>query len=114
LVGNYFSMDKFMDRVHVSVDRPGVLGPLWTDGSVDRGGPGHGGALTGARPPAALVRQSSPVGRKREGGARGARLGPHRNSGGAVATGRRRWHDEVTRNSVGRVSGAGEERRRAR
>jgi hypothetical protein len=26
------------------------------------GGPGHGGALTGARPPAALVRQSSPAG----------------------------------------------------
>jgi hypothetical protein len=26
------------------------------------GGPGHGGALTGARPPTALVRQSSPAG----------------------------------------------------
>jgi hypothetical protein len=51
-----------MDRVHVSVDRPGMLGPLWTDGSTDRGGPGHGGALTGARPPAAPVRQSSPAG----------------------------------------------------
>jgi hypothetical protein len=51
-----------VDRVHVSVDRPGVLGPLWTDGGVDRGGPGHDGALTGARPPAAPVRQSSPAG----------------------------------------------------
>jgi hypothetical protein len=38
------------------VHRPGVLGPPWTDASVDRG---HGGALTGAWPPAALVRQSS-------------------------------------------------------
>jgi hypothetical protein len=45
--GNYFSTDKFVDRVHVSVDRPGVLGPPWTDGGADRGGPGHGGALTG-------------------------------------------------------------------
>jgi hypothetical protein len=51
-----------VDRVHVSVDRPGVLGPPWTDGGVDRGGLGHGGALTGARPPAAPVLQSSPAG----------------------------------------------------
>jgi hypothetical protein len=51
-----------MDWVHLSVDQPGVLGPLWTDGSADRGGPGHGGVLTGARLPAALVRQSSPAG----------------------------------------------------
>jgi hypothetical protein len=29
--GNYFSTDKFMDRVHVSVDRPGMLGAPWTD-----------------------------------------------------------------------------------
>jgi hypothetical protein len=29
-----------MDRVHVSVDRPGVLGPSWTDGGADRGGGG--------------------------------------------------------------------------
>jgi hypothetical protein len=51
-----------MDRVHVSMDRLGVLGPLWTDGGVDRGGPGHGGALTEARPLEAPVRQSSPTG----------------------------------------------------
>jgi hypothetical protein len=51
-----------VDRVHVSVDRLGVLSPLWTDGGADRGGPGHGGAVTGARPPAAMVRQSSPAG----------------------------------------------------
>jgi hypothetical protein len=40
LAGNYFSTDKFVDRVHVSVDRPGVLGPPWTDGGTDRGGAG--------------------------------------------------------------------------
>jgi hypothetical protein len=48
-----------VDRVHVSVDRPGVLAPPWTDAGVDNG---HGGALTGARPPAAPVHQSSPAG----------------------------------------------------
>jgi hypothetical protein len=53
-------------------------------------------------------------GRKRERGARGARLEPHRSLSGGVATERWQWHDEVTGNSVGRVSGAGEERRRVR
>jgi hypothetical protein len=48
-----------MDRVHVSVDRPGVLGLPWTDTGTDRG---HSGALTGAWPPAALVRLSSLAG----------------------------------------------------
>jgi hypothetical protein len=92
--GNYFPMDKSMDRVHVSVDRPGVLGPLWTDTGADRG---HGSALTGAWPPAAPVRLSSPAGVQNGEGAREARLGPHRCSGGAVEaerwwcrTGRRR------------------------
>jgi hypothetical protein len=79
-------MDKFVDRVHVSVDRPGVLGPPWTDTGVDRG---HGGVLTRAWPPAAPVRLSSPAGRKIERGAQGVRLGPHRSSGGAVEAGRR-------------------------
>jgi hypothetical protein len=46
-------------RVHVSVDRPGVLGPLWTDAGADRR---HDGALTGAWPPTAPVHQSSPAG----------------------------------------------------
>jgi hypothetical protein len=58
----YFSTDKSVDRIHASVDRPGTLGPPWTDGGADRGGPGRGGALTGAQPPAAPVRQSSPAG----------------------------------------------------
>jgi hypothetical protein len=52
LVGNYFPTDK-------SVDRPGVVGLPWTDTGADRG---HGGALTGAWPPTALVRLSSPAG----------------------------------------------------
>jgi hypothetical protein len=54
-----------VDRVHVSVDRPGVLGPPWIDTSADRG---HGGTLTGAWPPAALVRLSSPAGAQNGGG----------------------------------------------
>jgi hypothetical protein len=63
--GNYFPTDKSMDRFHVSVDRPGVLGPPWTDAGADRW---HGGALTGAWPPAAPVHGSSPAGaQKREG-----------------------------------------------
>jgi hypothetical protein len=41
------------------VDRPGVLGPPWTDAGADRG---NGGALTRAWPPAAPVRQNSPAG----------------------------------------------------
>jgi hypothetical protein len=65
-----------MDRVHVSVDWPGVLGPPWTDT----------GALTGARPPAAPVRQSSPAGAQNgEGGTLSsirASLGFERRRGG--------------------------------
>jgi hypothetical protein len=57
--GNYFPTDKSVDRVHISVDQPGVLGPPWTDTDADRG---HGCALTGAWPPAAPVRLSSPAG----------------------------------------------------
>jgi hypothetical protein len=48
-----------VDQVHVSVDRQGALGPLWTDAGVDRV---HGGVLTRARPPTAPVRQSSLAG----------------------------------------------------
>jgi hypothetical protein len=33
-------MDKSVDRVHASVDRPGALGPPWTNGGADRGGAG--------------------------------------------------------------------------
>jgi hypothetical protein len=56
---NYFPTDKSVDRVHVSMDRLGVLDPPWTDTGADRG---HSGALTRAWPPAAPVRLSSPAG----------------------------------------------------
>jgi hypothetical protein len=60
--GNYFPTDK-------SVDRPGALGPPWTDTGADRG---HVGALTGAWPPVALVRQSSPAGAQNGEGSMGS------------------------------------------
>jgi hypothetical protein len=97
--GNYFPTDKSVDHAHISVDRPGVLGPPWTDTSVDRG---HGGALTRAWSPAAPVRLSSPAGAQNGEGAQEARLGPHRSSGGAVVAERwwcrtgRRWHSVRT------------------
>jgi hypothetical protein len=74
--GIYFPTDKSVDRVHASVDRSGALGPPWTDG----------GALTGARPPAAPVRQSSPAGAQqrveRTGSSSRASLGLGRCRGG--------------------------------
>jgi hypothetical protein len=97
-------------RVHVSVDRPGVLGPPWTDAGADRG---HGGALTKAWPSAAPVRQSSPVGAQNGEGARGTRLGSHRSSSGAVEAGRRWCRTGRRRHSVrGRLE-RGEKRREA-
>jgi hypothetical protein len=60
-----------VDRVHISVDRPGVLGPPWTDAGVDNG---HGGTLTGARPPAAPVLQSSPAGAQNGEGGTGSSI----------------------------------------
>jgi hypothetical protein len=52
-------------RIHVSMDRPGVLGPPWTNAGADRG---HGGVLTGVWLPAASVHGSLPVGaQQREG-----------------------------------------------
>jgi hypothetical protein len=74
--------------------------------------PERGGALTGVRPPAAPVHQRGA--QKRERGARGAWLGPHRSSGGGVEAWRWRWREELMGNSVGRGSGVGEEKRRAR
>jgi hypothetical protein len=81
-----------VDRVHVSMDRPGALGPLWTDAGADNR---HGGALTGARPPTALVHQRSLAGAQNtEGGVRSssrASLGLERCRGGRVTTGKARW-----------------------
>jgi hypothetical protein len=72
-----------VDRVHISVERPGVLGPPWTDGGTDRGG-------------------------KRERGAQGARLGRHRSSSGAVEAGRRWCRTERRRRSVRTLRRRGE------
>jgi hypothetical protein len=68
-------MVNLVHRVHVSVDRPGVLGPPWTEAGADRG---HDGALTEAWPPAAPVRQSSPAGAQNGEGSEGnsARVSP--------------------------------------
>jgi hypothetical protein len=41
------------------VDRPGALGPPWTDAGADSG---HGGVLPGAQPPASTEHESSPTG----------------------------------------------------
>jgi hypothetical protein len=81
-----------VDRVHVSVDRPGVLGPPWTDVDADNG---HGGALTGAQPPVGPVRQSSPAGAQNGEGGTGsssrASPGLKRRRGGRATTGKARW-----------------------
>jgi hypothetical protein len=81
-----------MDRVHVSVDRPGALGPPLTDAGMDNG---NDGALTGARPPAAPVRQSSPAGAQNGEGGTGsssrASPGLERHRGGQAMTGKARW-----------------------
>jgi hypothetical protein len=58
-----------MDRVHVSVDRLGVLGLPWTDVGADRW---HGSALTGAWPLAAPVRQSLSAGAQNGEGSTGS------------------------------------------
>jgi hypothetical protein len=91
-ITNYFLTDNswtastspWTGRVR-SVHR-GLL-PAWTTG-------------TAARSPELGLRllrcaEARRRGRKTERGARGARLGPHRSSGSGVATGRRRWREEV-------------------
>jgi hypothetical protein len=81
-----------VNRVHVSVDRPGALGLPWTDAGADNG---HGGALTGARPPAAPMRRSSPAGAQNGEGGMGSsiRASPEleRRRGGRATTGKARW-----------------------
>jgi hypothetical protein len=76
-----------VDWVHISVDRPGALGPPWTDTGADNG---HGSALTGGRPPATPVRQSSPAGAQNGEGGTGRSLrassGLERRRGGRATT----------------------------
>jgi hypothetical protein len=95
------------------VDQPGTLGSPWTDGGADRGGPGHGGALTGARPPAAPVRQSSPAGaqqrEERTGSSSRASPGLERHRGGRATMVKARWCQRSVR---GRLE-SGEMRREA-
>jgi hypothetical protein len=74
-LGIYFSTDKV-------VDWPGALGPPWTDGDADRGCRG----MAARSPELSLwplqCTKAHRLGRNRERRARGARLGPHRSSGG--------------------------------
>jgi hypothetical protein len=76
--------------------------------------PERGGALAGVRPPTALVHQSSPAGAQKREKSTGisARASPElgRQRGDRAM----RWREEVTGSSVGRGSGAGEEKRGAR
>jgi hypothetical protein len=96
------------------MDRSGALGPPWTDGSADRGGPGHGGVLTGARPPAAPMRQSSPMGaqqrEERTGSSSRASPGLERRRGGRATMVKARWCRRMVRGRLER----GEMRREAR
>jgi hypothetical protein len=85
-----------VDRIHASVDRSGALGPPLINGSADRGGPGRGGALTRARPPAAPVSQSSPAGaqqrEERTGSSAGASPGLGQRRGGRAMAVKARRH----------------------
>jgi hypothetical protein len=81
-----------VDRVHVSVDRPGALGPPWTDAGADNW---HGGVLTGAWPPVAPVHQSSLAGAQHGEGGTGSSIraspGLERRRGGRAMTRKARW-----------------------
>jgi hypothetical protein len=74
------------------VDRPGALGPPWTDAGADSG---HSGVLTGARSPAAPVRQSSPARaqqrEERTGSSSRASPGLERRRGGWATMVKARW-----------------------
>jgi hypothetical protein len=110
-ITNYFPMVNPVHRVHVSVDRPGVLGPPWTDTGADRG---HGGAFTGAWPPAAPVHGSSPAGaQQREGNAGNSEGGSPRHGqrcGGRATV----VQNQRQRRSVEAVLERGEKRREGR
>jgi hypothetical protein len=74
------------------MDRPGALGPLWTDTGADSG---DNGVLTGARPPAAPMRQSSPAGaqqrEERTGNSSRASPGLERRRGGRAMMVMAQW-----------------------
>jgi hypothetical protein len=110
-ITNYFLTVNLVHRVHVFVDRPGVLGPPWTDAGADRG---HGGTLTRSWPSAAPVRQSSPAGaQQREGNAGNSEGGSSRHGqrcGGRVTA----VQNRKRRHSVEAVLERGEKRREGR
>jgi hypothetical protein len=70
----------------------------WTDASADNG---HGSVLTGAHPPAAPMRQSSPAGAQNGEGGTGsssrASLGLERRRGGRATTGKAQWCRRLVR-----------------
>jgi hypothetical protein len=74
------------------VDRPGALGPPWTNAGADSG---HGGVLTGAQPLAAPVRHSSQAGAQNGEGSTGsssrASPGLERRRGGRATPGKAQW-----------------------
>jgi hypothetical protein len=112
-LGIYFSTDKsWTGSTHLWTGRARSIhcGPTaaWTEG-----GPGRGGALTGARPTAAPVHQSSSAGaqqrEERTGSSTRASPGLERRRGGrAMAVQNQRW-----RRSVRGMLEHGEKRREA-
>jgi hypothetical protein len=76
-----------VDQVHVSVDRPGTLGPPWTDIGADNEQAARSAEL-GLRP--LRCAEARRWGRKTEREARGARLGRHRDSSGVEGDEQRR------------------------
>jgi hypothetical protein len=96
-IANYFPMVNPVHRVHAGwtgADRAVHRGSTvaWTEGTAARS------PKLGLRP--LRCAKAHRRGRKRRRGARGARLGPHRSSGGAVATGRWRCRTGRRRRSV--------------
>jgi hypothetical protein len=83
---NYFPTVNPVHRVHVSVDRLGVLGPPWTDAGAQTKGTVARSPKLGLRP--LRCTEAHRRGRNRERGTRGTRLGSHWSSGGTVEAGR--------------------------
>jgi hypothetical protein len=94
------------------VDRPGALGPPWTDAGADSG---HGGVLTRARPPSAPVRQISPAGaqqrEERTWSSIRASPGFEWRRGGRAMMVRARWCRRSVRGRLGESARLGEDGR---
>jgi hypothetical protein len=99
------------------VDFPKVQGPLCKISEISKitnyfltDNSWTGRARSVHRGPTPARTTGTPAGRKTEREARGAWLGAHQSSGGGVATGRRRWREEVKGTRWGGVPA--QERRR--